>query len=414
VNLGAQLHQVARGRIFVRAAAQTSPVGYPAAREFSQVRTPCMVFGVVELPKCVEVERKHMVRLNTSLWMDDVNSARVTSDWLGPQDVAEHDIGNLLTTLKYGVGVIPDTFELFVRSTMMPHASEGKRWAYVAGVVANRLDATPVDGLYEFDKSESGSRLVSDNQYNGEGPSNILREALWGPDGVFGLSTSMEPTSYPAWLAGERARQGRARPGDSSYDPMFLRFAEAMERLAPLPMVYTRAQLEERDNLSKKVMRDLMGPEEPALETGTSKSQQYVFEGFAHLNSRQEYVALTQFSQEPEFVQELWEQVRERAAPLGFSGLVRVLMEEDEGDGPYESDDLDPFKARFEVRLVAAAALGDDYKVTPALSELLSALATGGVARSLAGSVPPAANWTLSRVVEAEPAARAAPRSIRP
>lgn len=258
--LGPMLHKVASGRVFVRGV-KGQAREYPAPAGLNERLTDAMLLiGVIEVPSYAEVERKHSVRLNSSLWLD-IDNARTNekSDHVGALDIQEMDIGGILTSLGFAVGGLPDSFEVFLRATMLPHETPGMRWAYIAAPVANRLEALPADGLYAFEKGTPGFRLVDANPYNGDPPSLILRKALWGRDGQFGMTTSMEPNHFPSWLEAERARNFA-----SNYDPMFKAFAEVMEARAPMGMVHTASELASRDKLSGVVLREVMAAHEAA------------------------------------------------------------------------------------------------------------------------------------------------------
>lgn len=262
MQFGHQLHKVAGGRIFVRSAVG-EPDGFnPTTAQRDRYRGAILLVGVVEVPKSVDLERMHDVRLNSHLWLDTIN-ARPPKTHMGPGDIKECDIGHLLTQLKFGVGLLPDYFEVFVRGTLLKHERLDMRWAFIAGAVAQRLDALPVDGLYEFDSENEGFRLVSDNIYMGDQPSNILREPIWGPGGNWGTSTSMEPEHFPAWLAAERNK-----PPGSFEDPKFRAFVRLMNERCPELHAYTAEQFAERKRVSKEVLRQLMTAE-AAMEQAT-------------------------------------------------------------------------------------------------------------------------------------------------
>lgn len=269
------LHQVASGRIFVRAAARAEPAGFrtndSALRE--RLASAQLILGVVEIPTTVDVERMHSVRLNSSLWLDAVAAHRPNTS-TAASDLAEMDMANILTDVKFSVGALPDAFQVFVRATHLKHDHPGVRWAYVAGLVAAPLEALPKQGLYEFDSGQAGFRMVSKDIYAGDALSAIFRRPLWGPGGRFGMATSMEPKGFPAWLVNERAMQGRR----SYADPLFEKYKRVLfERHPELAdqLVYTAEQDSARNVITNQVLREVMldGAEESAEPAPQHPSQ---------------------------------------------------------------------------------------------------------------------------------------------
>lgn len=265
MNFGHELHKVASGRIFIRAASaqpdcmRTNQNDYAAATE--RLRGAILMVGVVEIPKSIEVERLHDVRLNDHLWLDAENSRLPRTYHQGM--VREMDAGGVLQDFQFARGFLPDSFEVFVRATMLQHAKPYMRWAYIIAPVAHRLAALPKDGLYEFD-ALAGFRHLSGNIHVGEQPSSILRTPQWGPGGDYGFSTSMEPTHFPVWLAEERTKT-------KSYgEPSFALFAHMVNERCPETHVYTAAQSKQRDTVCATVMREItaMSAEELEVELG--------------------------------------------------------------------------------------------------------------------------------------------------
>lgn len=260
MNFGAQLHQVASGRIFIRTA---HPVADRAARS-SNVTRPgdgLAMMGVIEVPKSMELERMHGVRLNSHLWMDAAHTR--PRSYMDEAQINECDINFLLTGLDYAAGALPDSFEVFLRGTMLDHDQSHMRWAFIFAPLQQRLKALPRDGLYEFGQNIDGFRLVSDNNYPGNSFTGIHRATLWGPGGRLGFSTSMEPNGFPEWLSQERART--ALKGD----PDMRRFAAAMTEQMPEEHVYDAEYQARRDVLAAKVIRGLT-PDEDAVEAASS------------------------------------------------------------------------------------------------------------------------------------------------
>lgn len=249
-----QLHKVGRGRIFVRAARGESRGDdrfAPGADErFKQAR---LLLGVIEVPKAVEVERTHVVRANAHLWMD-VAASRRPRTYMSEADVRECDLGHLLTEMDFASGPLPDCFEVFLRATHLPHDDPRLRWAYIAGALARPVGAMPAEGLYEFDASRAGFTLVSTDIHRGESPSAVLRQPLWGPQGAWGMATSLEPDSFPEWHRAENERNRKR-------DPQFAEYARRMEERCPATLVYTASQAAERSRIGTEVVRELLAVE---------------------------------------------------------------------------------------------------------------------------------------------------------
>lgn len=115
-----ELHPVASGRLFIRSAVVNSRAygdgkRYPGAK---------VILGVVEAPKSTDVERTHTVRLNSSPWMDTENAGNSLGKIYRKEDIAEMDVSSLLTTMDYRVHVLPDSFDVFLRATFIPHEKD--------------------------------------------------------------------------------------------------------------------------------------------------------------------------------------------------------------------------------------------------------------------------------------------------
>ncbi|MEJ6002758.1 hypothetical protein [Paucibacter soli] len=254
MELGLQLHKVKGGRVFVRAAQAQSHYDSPVRRDKSHYKGAVLLMGMIELPKSADVERMHSVRLNSNLWMDIRNAAKPNC-FYGSKDIAEMSMGNTLEQFGYHAHLLPDSFDVFVRASMLPHDDPELRWALIAGAVQHRLDALPTDGLYEFSDSTEGFRLISDNTYNGEAISGIFRHPIWGPGGDFGVATCLEPKNYPAWLAEERSRNKRR-------EPIFAEFAKEMAERCPEQLFYNSQYAAMRARISDEVIRSVLDREE--------------------------------------------------------------------------------------------------------------------------------------------------------
>lgn len=231
------LHQPREGRIFcrqVRAGSSLEP-------------THSLLIGVVAVPKECELERMHLARINSHLWLDVENATSLPP----PIDefALDSDASALLRCLKFRHGALQDVADLFVRETMLPHENPALRWVYLIGAAASRLESMPSDGLYAV--GSSGVTLISCNPYTGDSPSCILREAIWGPRGDTGFATSMEPKYYEQWRLGERQSNFRH---DANFEP----FVTLMGELSPSKMVYTAREKEEREKTSRRVLEAVM------------------------------------------------------------------------------------------------------------------------------------------------------------
>lgn len=242
------LHQVAEGRLFCR---QVGP-GYGAAPGVRR----CALFGVVALPRAVDLERMHAARVNANLWVDVASSSAPTG-YAWPDLIGEEDAGGLLRSMRFRSGALPDAVEFFVRAAPMPHSDPSRMWAFLIGAAARPLDVMPQDGLY--DVGAGGVRLLDADPHAGEQPGGILRAPLWGPGGQYGFVSSMEPDTYARWLPAERERQLSGR----SAEPGFVAFHEAMTRRFPdSALFYTADQLLERDAFAARVMKTIVAADE--------------------------------------------------------------------------------------------------------------------------------------------------------
>jgi len=234
------LHQVAEGRVFARAA----PNGLT------------LVFGVVQAPADAPFERVVMARLNSHLWLDLGHPRENKSiyPYGRVHDLQECDVSSLLTTINFRKHVLPDAFDVFVRKTHMHHEDPAKRWVIVAGVAPGRLSAISIEGLYELGPSSLSFTGVSQESYPGTTPSIILRDPLWGPGGLYGLATSMDPEVYEQVI-----KQSRERP--LYRDLKFERFLKIYGEDRQLPMVYTREELEAHEAHVAGIVRELVDSE---------------------------------------------------------------------------------------------------------------------------------------------------------
>lgn len=259
-----QLYRVPSGRLFVRAA-----LGERRHDDWRRERTPmphaAMLLGVIDVPRALRWERLYACRLNDSLWMDTTNprDLRGTYAERGSAHLAASGLGDVMRQLHFALPALPDACEVFVRRTMLPHEREDRCWAYVAGALATRPAQMPTDGIYAFDTD--GIKLVEANAFVGDVPDGILRACRWGPEGRFGLSSSMEPDAFHAWIPGERERHQQR-------DPLFAAFQTRMdERCGPLQMYYTQDDADRRQAAGAVVMRDLLLAEHGASDASAGE-----------------------------------------------------------------------------------------------------------------------------------------------
>jgi hypothetical protein len=246
-KLGNHLARIDTGRLFIRH--QTAQATWPSR---AAPRQAAMIVGVVELPRAMDMERLHDVRLNSSLWMDVDNARRIRDESSG-QNYGEEDATGLLRRLQFADTLLPDALEMFVRRTMLEHEENHLQWAYVIGVALHPLPFAQRDGLYELDRF-SAPKLIDANPFTGESISGVLRAPLWGPGGRYGLATSMEPDTYRRWIEQERAR-------NMERDKDFAAFVEQQRASNPDLfdlMVYTAEQDAQRSQASDVIVRSLV------------------------------------------------------------------------------------------------------------------------------------------------------------
>lgn len=252
MDLPGQLHQVRSGRVFVRSARGEArgSFGLSAAGQALNARLhdykASWLVGVVEISKMVDVERMHRVRLNSALWMDAATASTPLYDGTG--DLREFSVNDLLTSLSWRSHALPDSFDVFLRATAMPHEERDMHWAFIVAVLPHRLAALPTDGLYEFRKDD-GFKLVDPTPHYGEVATSIVRKPVWGPGGKFGFSHCIEPDFYPTWVAAERKRNN---------DPGFKEFMQRMESEMPLKLYYDVEYERARNLLADRVIREVM------------------------------------------------------------------------------------------------------------------------------------------------------------
>lgn len=208
----------------------------------------CSFLGLVELPAGMPAEHQLPVKFNSSgVWLLEFEARQPSGQYYGWH---ESGITNLLTSFEWRRPAVPDASDAFLRESVLPHQDPQRRWMILTGVSTQTIPLLPQEGLYEL-RAGSAPVLVDNNAYNGYALGSILREPLWGPGGDFGIATDMHVETYHKWVDGERARSIKQ-------DPKFARFCELMKNQAgELPLVYSRAQKVDRDEIASRVIRQI-------------------------------------------------------------------------------------------------------------------------------------------------------------
>lgn len=221
--------------------------------------------GVIDVPAILPTEHLFVARVNSRLWLDTNNPVALKDrcDW--NPELSETDVSGLLTDIKFRSSVLPDAVEMGLRASEMNHDNPSRRWAIAFGAIKDIRgwpQSMQTDGLFELDKD--GPKLVSREPFAGSALGSLLREAVWGEGGKFGLRHSLDPVHFPAFIKTNRELNMRQ-------DKLFAKFSEAMNDYPEMPLVYTRAEHDAREALTKNVLRALMAGEFLASE-GCAKS----------------------------------------------------------------------------------------------------------------------------------------------
>lgn len=227
----------------------------PGGRIFCRSNEGTGFVGLVEMPASIPTECMRQFRCNTQLWVDAQHS-RAASTRSGDQDLKTHTANELLLNLDFSQNSLDDALECFVRRSFLPHSDPNMAWNIVLSAKRTPSLHMPQDGLYEF--SNGQPRLVSRETYNGYNLGQVLQQPLWGPEGQFALTSSMEPAAYHAWIGPEQERT-------TAKDPLFKAFVLAMQSLGDVPMYMTQAQLDTRDAQSKEVIQTLLNDPDSLL-----------------------------------------------------------------------------------------------------------------------------------------------------
>lgn len=198
--------------------------------------------GVVEMPADLSVESLRQFRLNSHIRVDKSSARLPAMD--NSYILGEYSANELLTNMKFRQYTLPDALECFVRHSFLPHPDPTLAWNIILSATRTPLSSMPTDGLYEF-KNET-CVLVSNHAYNGNTIGSVLGEPLWGPDGQYALTSSMEMETYKNWIVQEQE-------ANMKRDPAYRAFVQAMSALGELPMYMNKQQLairEEHANLA--------------------------------------------------------------------------------------------------------------------------------------------------------------------
>ncbi|WP_371436349.1 hypothetical protein [Polaromonas sp.] len=218
-----------------------------SGRIFTRLHTDghCSLVGLLDVPADMPTEQVIPAVVAAApgglfLAAHDAREPLLGHDMREPSqdELSELDANALIRTLKWKRSPRMDGCELFLRQSALTHHDEKRRWVIAAGAAASALSTLPVHGLYEL-RGDDNPAMISEEPHAGMNTGQLLREVLWGPDGRFGLGTSMQVKFYERWIIGERTRNGRRDEG-------FARYMAIMDKLPPFPLAYTKEQIIER------------------------------------------------------------------------------------------------------------------------------------------------------------------------
>lgn len=242
--IGKSLTRISKGRLFCRPTDRNEGVTF---------------IGVVALPRSIEGETLHNFRFKGGLWLDTAVAGdplerlgRLGGAQMTARNLGEMDASELLGLLTFSKQTMPDVLEMLVRRTHLEHEDPDMTWSLVLGVRKKKPAALAGNGLYEVQGKVL--HLIDTDLHTNTHLSNLLRLPLWGAEGQFGMATSMEPSRFPRW-----AQENRP----NIKDPIFQAYVAEMEKIAPMPMVYTQQEQRDRQRIGMQV-RDRIVAQEKA------------------------------------------------------------------------------------------------------------------------------------------------------
>lgn len=225
----------------------------PSGRVFCRTNNGTGFIGLVEMPAYIATESLRQFRLNDHIWVDAQNTriaaARHSYNPDQPSFFGEHTANSLMYDLEFGQSQLNDGLECFVRKSFLPHENTEMSWNIIVSAKRIHLSSMPKDGLYEF--KNGTCRLVSEEPYNGNNIGQVLSKPIWGPEGQYALSSSMETNAYKNWIGPEQKRNMKK-------DPLFKEFIEAMRALGEMPMYMDKQEVVLFEQRSSSLIKKLL------------------------------------------------------------------------------------------------------------------------------------------------------------
>lgn len=199
------MHKVDSGRIFARTVSGGQQ----------------LIVGAVELPDDTVGERVYAARLNSSLWIElgsskPGQSQCPTAQVHGEVAIKESNLTWILKTFQWeSSAVIKDMCSIFIRRSVLPSSEIGKAWFLVCTALRTGNPLLQQDGVYEL--RADGYTPISGTAFAGYQPCSIFCSPMWGPDGNWGMSTSMELSYYKSWIDQEQESNARRDPAYAEF-----------------------------------------------------------------------------------------------------------------------------------------------------------------------------------------------------